>query len=367
MKIWDGTKWIESKTNYTQNKVNKTSSKKKNNKTSGILKKSSAFDDGYDFGDITKSTVSSALDLGTNVVKGIFNFGENIGDAIQYGAAGVSDFVGADKLADQIRENAKMDVTSYWFNPAQEKIDKNSILGDTTDNLATGVGNVIGMAGTGGVLGKASNVKMGAFSMPTTSIVSGLGSGMTEAYNNGATDGEAFAYGLGSGLVEGFSESLFSGLGNKFTKVFGPGALDDAVINKLTSKISNQTLKTLTQSGLKAAGEGVEEVVSGLGSSVMKKLTYLDDKDFFEIVKDEQLFDQFVQGTVLSAIMQTPGTVNAVAKGQDYVVPEQIENNVQNNQELVENLPQNGEVNTNTLPAQKNTKNSAKFEFMALH
>lgn len=364
MKVWDGTKWIESKTNYTQNKVNKTSSKKKNNKTSGILKKSSAFDDGYDFGDVTKSTVSTIADLGTNVVKGIFNFGENIGDAIQYGAAGVSDFVGADKLADQIRENAKMDVTSYWFNPVQEKIDKNSILGDTTDNLATGVGNVIGMAGTGGVLGKASNVKMGAFSMPTTSIVSGLGSGMTEAYNNGATDGEAFAYGLGSGLVEGFSESLFSGLGNKFTKVFGPGALDDAVINKLTSKISNQTLKTLTQSGLKAAGEGVEEVVSGLGSSVMKKLTYLDDKDFFKIVKDENLFDQFVQGTVLSAIMQTPGTVNAVANGQDYVVPEQIENNVQNNQELVENLPQNGEVNTNTLPAQKNTKNSAKFEFM---
>lgn len=364
MKVWDGTKWIESKTNYTQNKVNKTSSKKKNNKTSGILKKSSAFDDGYDFGDVTKSTVSTIADLGTNVVKGIFNFGENIGDAIQYGAAGVSDFVGADKLADQIRENAKMDVTSYWFNPVQEKIDKNSILGDTTDNLATGVGNVIGMAGTGGVLGKASNVKMGAFSMPTTSIVSGLGSGMTEAYNNGATDGEAFAYGLGSGLVEGFSESLFSGLGNKFTKVFGPGALDDAVINKLTSKISNQTLKTLTQSGLKAAGEGIEEVVSGLGSSVMKKLTYLDDKDFFKIVKDENLFDQFVQGTVLSAIMQTPGTVNAVAKGQDYVVPEQIENNVQNNQELVENLPQNGEVNTNTVPAQKNTKNSAKFEFM---
>jgi len=342
----------------------KQNKKKKKSKTSGILKKSSAFDDGYDFGDVTKSTVSTIADLGTNVVKGIFNFGENIGDAIQYGAAGVSDFVGADKLADQIRENAKMDVTSYWFNPVQEKIDKNSILGDTTDNLATGVGNVIGMAGTGGVLGKASNVKMGAFSMPTTSIVSGLGSGMTEAYNNGATDGEAFVYGLGSGLAEGFSESLFSGLGNKFTKVFGPGALDDAVINKLTSKITNQTLKTLTQSGLKAAGEGVEEVVSGFLGAAVKNLTYLDDKDFFEIVKDENLFDQFVQGTVLSAIMQTPGTVNAVAKGQDYVVPEQIENNVQNNQELVENLPQNGEVNTNTLPAQKNTKNSAKFEFM---
>lgn len=230
------------------------------------------FADGYQFGDVTKTAGqlvknivktpdkvniplnigATALDAGAGVVKGIATFGENIGDLAQYGVAQVADWVGADKAANAIRENAKFNSVDYLFNPIEKLTNKYSALGSTGDQLASGVGNVVAMANGGALLPKgARTVNVGKYAMPTTAIVSGAGSGITEAYNNGATNGQAAIYGALSGLVEGFSESLFGGLGERFNKITGGGALDDYLIKKFTDKITNKTLQTVADTGLR--------------------------------------------------------------------------------------------------------------------
>lgn len=299
------------------------------NAGSGLLKTPENFKDGYQFGDITKTAISTAGDLAGSGVEGILRFGEGLGDLAQYGVAGVADFFGADNFADSVRKNAQQDAIGQLYDrTGVNKLNENSLAGDTINSVAQGVGNVIAMANAGALLPKGmQSIGTKNFKLPTTSIISGMGSGMSEAYNNDATDGEAFLYGLGSGLVEGFSESLFGGLGSKYSKVFGGGALDDVAIKSLTNKIRNKTLKVLAESGLKAVGEGTEEVISGYGNAIIKKLTYLSDEDFKKIVKDENLLEQFIMGTLTSAVMQTPGTINSIKTGNDYISNENVQNN----------------------------------------
>ncbi len=329
-------------TNYNQNVIEEANKNVTNTKgwkgldISQIVKVPENFKDGYQFGDITKTAGSTILDLGASTTKGIFSLGEGIGDLAQYGVAQASDWLGADDFADQLRKNAQQDVTSMIFSPAENLYGKNSVAGETTTQVAEGVGNVLGMAYGGGVLPKSMrsiNINVKPFNIPlkipTTSIVSSMGGGMTEAYNNGATDTEAWLYGLGSGFAEGFSESLFGGLGSKFANVYGGGALDDVLIKNVTKKITNSTMRTLAQSGLKAVGEGAEEVISGLGSAIAKKLTYLSDEEFGKIVQDENLLEQFVMGTLTSAIMQVPSTVNAVKNGTEYIG--ELQKNIESN------------------------------------
>lgn len=356
-------------TNYNQNVIEEANKNVTNTKgwkgldISQIVKVPENFKDGYQFGDITKTIGSTALDLGTSATKGIFSLGEGIGDLAQYGVAQFGDWLGADDFADQLRKNAQQDVTSMIFNPAENMYGKNSVAGETTTQVAEGVGNVLGMAYGGGVLPKPMRtIGKGAFKIPTTSVISGMGGGMTEAYNNGATDREAWLYGLGSGFAEGFSESLFGGLGSKFAKVYGGGALDDVLIKNVTNRITNSTMRTLAQSGLKAVGEGAEEVISGLGSAIAKKLTYLSDEDFGKIVQDENLLEQFIMGTLTSAIMQVPSTVNAVKNGTEYIgeLQKNIEsNNTQNTPKTIYDLvqqEQNSQNNAN-LPIVDNNGN----------
>lgn len=346
---------------------------------SQILKVPENFKDGYQFGDITKTIGSTALDLGTSATKGIFSLGEGIGDLAQYGVAQVGDWLGADDFADQLRKNAQQDVTSMIFSPAENMYGKNSVAGETTTQVAEGVGNVLGMAYGGGVLPKSMrsiNINVKPFNIPlkipTTSIVSSMGGGMTEAYNNGATDTEAWLYGLGSGFAEGFSESLFGGLGSKFANVYGGGALDDVLIKSVTNRITNSTMRTLAQSGLKAVGEGAEEVISGLGSAIAKKLTYLSDEEFSKIVQDENLLEQFVMGTLTSAIMQVPSTVNAVKNGTEYIgeLQKNIESsNTQNAPKTVYDLVQQEQnsqnsVNLPIVDNNENIVNSNKFQYI---
>ena len=356
-------------TNYNQNVIEEANKNVTNTKgwkgldISQIVKVPENFKDGYQFGDITKTAGSTILDLGASTTKGIFSLGEGIGDLAQYGVAQASDWLGADDFADQLRKNAQQDVTSMIFSPAENLYGKNSVAGETMTQVAEGVGNVLGMAYGGSVLPKSiRTIGKGSFKIPTTSVISGMGSGMTEAYNNGATDSEAWLYGLGSGFAEGFSESLFGGLGSKFANVYGGGALDDVLIKNVTKKITNSTMRTLAQSGLKAVGEGAEEVISGLGSAIAKKLTYLSDEEFGKIVQDENLLEQFVMGTLTSAIMQVPSTVNAVKNGTEYIgeLQKNIESNTtQNTPKTVYDLVQQEQKSQNNanLPIVDNSQN----------
>ena len=308
-----------------------------------LVKTPENFKEGYDPGDVLKTIGASALDVGAGTVKGIMNFGESaIADPLQYGVAQVSDWMGFDKFANAVRENAKQNGVEQTFAPIDKLTNRYTAIGTTGDQLSSGIGNIIAMANGSGLLkakGLPSSVNVGKFAMPVTSIASGIGSGMTEAYNNNASDGEAWAYGALSGLAEGFSESLFGGLGERFNLNVGEGGLDDFLIKRFTDKISNKTLRILAESGLKATGEGVEEILSGVGSAFAKNFTYLSEKDLKTLIKDENLTEQFIMGTLTSLISQTPGTIQSVKTGTDLITGQPTNNQAITLENMQENVP----------------------------
>lgn len=307
-----------------------------------VFKKSSAFKDGYDFGDITKTVLDTGATLGTEVVKGVANIGENIGDLASYGIAGVADLLGKDEYADKVRKNAQVSLVDKYTKPLSSKIDKNSILGSKGKEMAKSLGYVAGTAaigtatgGTAGILGKTAEGAAKAANIATTAttFASSMGSGITEAYQNGATDQEALAYGIISGIGEAGSELMFGGLGKVFGKVgFNPtgGALDEVVVQGLSRNIKNKMVKTLVQSGLMATGEGIEEVVSGVVSAIGKKATFMKEEDLKNILKDENLAEQFWMGTLTSVIAQAPSTISSIKNKTDYLTGEKWETTQKN-------------------------------------
>ena len=369
MKIWNGNEW-EEVDNEQLNSMNS-----KNKIDTKLIKKSNnnsiSKNDEDTFQSRLKKTGATIGDLATNVGKGFFSGIENFVDLGRYGVAGVADLVGAKNYANDVRERAKEDTASFLFDPIENVFNKSSALkeNEIVENVAQGVGQIGTIIATGGLLPKAvSTVKLGKFAMPTTSILSGMGSGMTEAYNNDATNGQAFIAGLGSGLSEGFSESLFGGLGSAFSKKFGGGALDDVIVKRLTDKISNKTLQTLAQSGLKATGEGFEEVISGIGNAFTKKLTYMNKEDIGKLINDENLLDSFVVGTLTSAVVQTPGTIKTLKSGNSYINSninqqndlETINNDLNLQNKLSDNLLNENENRYIFLPTNNEKSNSLK-------
>lgn len=333
-----------------------------------VFKKSSAFKDGYDFGDITKTVLDTGATLGTEVVKGVANIGENIGDLASYGIAGVADLLGKDEYADKVRKNAQVSLVDKYTKPLSSKIDKNSILGSKGKEMAESLGYVAGTAaigtatgGTAGILGKTAEGAAKAANIATTAttFASSMGSGITEAYQNGATDQEALAYGIISGIGEAGSELMFGGLGKVFGKVgFNPtgGALDEVVVQGLSRNIKNKMVKTLVQSGLMATGEGIEEVVSGVVSAIGKKATFMKEEDLKNILKDENLAEQFWMGTLTSVIAQAPSTISSIKNKTDYLTGEKWETAQKNETpELSQNVQNNIEqqtIQTDTKTAQ---------------
>ena len=344
---------VEEQRNFAKELLKNSISNVKNiNLGDGFVKASSAFDDGYQFGDVSKTILSTTGDVALNVGKGIMNIGEGIGDLATYGIAGIADLTGNDEYADKLRYNASnMNVVDDLTKPVSDFVDKNSVLGDKADEIAQGLGYVAGntamsilTGGLGAKLGISSKIAQTAGSMGTT-FSSSMGHGMSEAYQNGATDDEAFAYGIISAAGETGSELMFGGLGKASKAVGlskGAGELDDIVIGGLTKNIKNKMAKTLVQSGLKAGGEGAEEVVSGLISAVGKKLTYMSEEELGQILKDENLAEQFWMGALTSAIAQSPSTISSIKNRTDYITGEKY-NDIQKNNapELAQNHQNN--------------------------
>lgn len=294
--------------------------------------KAGAFDDGYQFGDLTKTILSTGGDVITNVTKGIFSVGEGIGDTINYGIAGVADWLGKDDFADVLREETSKSITDAIFNPASETYNKNSVLGEKGQGLAQGVGNALSMVATGGTgsVGKASAKVL------ATSFASSFGNGMSEAYQGGATDEEAQTYGLISAIADAGTEMMFGGLG-KGSKALGISKsaipVDDVLARTVSSKFKSKLAQNLTTAMIKSSGEGIEEVASGILQGIGKKMTFESDKELSDILKDEQLLDQFIGGAVASGIMQSPGLVKSTKQGRNMTT-----GYTDNEQKVVDNI-----------------------------
>ena len=282
----------------------------------GYWYKAGPFSDGFDAEDIPKAILGTAGDVGVGLVHGVGGVIEGISDLILYGGAGVSKLMGNDDLADLLHDSGELDAMDTLFGFVREatNIDDTTLLGDFGYGIAQGVGQVGAMIGTAYVGG-------GPLAMGMTGV-SSMGSGMSEAYQGGATDGEALAYGTMSGAIDVGTELIFGGLG-KSVKALGVSkgisSLDDVFAKKLSSKISNQFFKNATEYGVKAGAEGVEEFLAGIGSAAAKKLTYMSDEELRQLLKDENLLEQFAAGAIVSGIAQGGDLVKFTKTGRDFI------------------------------------------------
>ena len=293
-------------------------------------------DGGLDFFDKGSSNIFGGIaatigDVGLSATKGILGLVEGAGDLIGYGLAGIADLFGADDWADEQREKAKKNTVEDGFKSMSDYLDKYSYLGDTSQAIAQGIGQVGGIILTGG-LGSAAGLGAVGTTALTTGVMgaTSMGSGMSEAYQSGASDEDALKYGVIKGFVDAGTELIFGGLGKTVKAVGlskGISSLDDVFARKLSEKVANQTAKQFIQFGVKASAEGVEEVLAGIGSAVGKKLTYADDEELGQLLQDENLLEQFVVGAVTSGIAQSgyvPGMKNgslreSFSTGRDFI------------------------------------------------
>ena len=310
--------------------------------------KSGAFSDGYQFGDITKTVFGTVGDAGTNIVKGAGNLVEGVTDLGAYGVAGIADFMGADDFAEGTRNLAKKNSVNDALGGLESYFDKNSLLGNKSDNISQGLGYVGGILLTGG-LGAGAGLGTAGTTALTTGVTfgSGMGGGMSEAYQSNATDEEALQYGLIKGAVEAGSELLFGGLGKTANAVGlskGVTSIDDALAKKLSSKVTDQIAKNFIEYGVKASAEGLEEVIAGIGTAWAKHKTYMSDEEFSQILKDEQLLEQFVAGAVTSSIAQSglvPGMKNGSLKEANQNGRDFITGYTQNEQTVIDKVAEN--------------------------
>ena len=78
-----------------------------------------AFEDGYQIGDGLKTIGGTVLNVGANLLRGSAQAGEGIGKLLVGGVAQVSDWVGNDELADDLRN--KLAGKNEALNKFQEK------------------------------------------------------------------------------------------------------------------------------------------------------------------------------------------------------------------------------------------------------
>ena len=324
--------------------------------------KSGGFSDGYQLGDVTRTATSTVLDLGGNFLKGVGGFIEGITDLGTYGVAGIASLLGQHELAEGLKYGANWNITesvSQGLADEYSFVDNYSLIGNYGDKVPEGLGYIAGILATKNLAGAAGLGSKGVSAVTNLTMgASSMGSGMSEAYQGGATDGEAVLYGLGNAFVDVVTESLFGGLG-KGVKALGItrgiGGLDDMfakkLSNALTKAIKNPTvqkaLSNTIQFGVKSAGEGTEELLAGLGSAVMKKLTYMSEEDINQLIADEQLLEQFVYGTVISSFAQAPSYVDSTIHGEDYIsdvpqTPSEYADAIIQNEESLDALIESG-------------------------
>lgn len=278
---------------------------------------SGAFNDGYDFGDITKTILGTAGDIGTNALKGVASAGEGLAKLIVGGTAEVSDWVGADDFSKKLKNrlagkdeefNKRKDkyFVSSNLNKVSDKLDSSSLTGEKLDDLSSSVGN-LGGAIAGQSVGIPWYVTMGG---------SSAGHELENAYTKGASTGEAWGSAVITGASEVLIEKMFSGIS------FGGKTLDEGIKRSLSNAITNKTAQTLTKFGLDVTGEGIEEVLTEVVQNVGKKLTYEDEKTWKEILASEEALesylDAFIGGAIMGGGFNAGKLKNSLQTGQDY-------------------------------------------------
>ena len=326
----------------------------------GYFQKGS-FSDGYQFGDLSRTVLGTVTDLNEDLSAGILGIGEKTVDAGAYVVGGVGGLFGQDKFQKNMQDFIAKDLydeeklSKSVFNPfrgvtapilemiefadayrsgnGKEALedalnlktvdsDKHSVLGTKSDSLAQSGGQLLGTIG------------LQAVGVPwwVTTGVTSFGGETEQAFNEGATYGEAGLSGVITAGSDILTEKLFggSGLGEK-------GLIN---LEPLTKGISNKVVKTLADYGIDILAEGSEEVVASvfgrLGTSLYK------EESIKELLTSEEAIDEYIQGFIGGAVlgggMNSVKVGSSIQSGKDYrtgltenetkVVEKEVENRV---------------------------------------
>ena len=281
-----------------------------------------AFEDGYQFGDLSKTITDTGNDLRAGLLSGILGIGEAVVDTGAFLAGGVGSLFGADEFADKTKDFIAKDL--YDERAIAEKIVKYTSVPDLSSigDIAKGEydptdDSVLGarsdsLAESGGQLLAAVGLQEIGIPWWLTTGVTSFGGGVEEAFAEDATYLEAGGSAAISAGAEILTEKLFggSGLGEK-------GMIDTSA---LTKGISNKLVKVLADFGMNMATEGAEEVASSFASnlgSALYKEENLGDILFNEQAVDEYI-ESFVGGAVLGGGMNIGKVSSSIANKTDY-------------------------------------------------
>ena len=260
-----------------------------------------------EFIDNPLGTVASTLaSTGTYVAEGVGNFFEGGVDAVGYGVAGAVDAFGMEDLSNIITEQFAKNTVSDAFEGIQSSLDNTTFNWAQSDSLyasvAEGAGYIGGTLLTGAVLPGSGILQLGKIGVPITSVVSGTGSGMSSAYQSGATDMEALGYGLLSGITTGLVEGISGGIGG-----VGTGAIDDIVVGSLRNKITGTATGRIAEIATKAVFEGGEEAIETLLDPLWQSMTFNEKAEF--LGNWDEVGEAALIGALTSALVQVPSGI----------------------------------------------------------
>lgn len=258
---------------------------------------------------LVKTGLTAANYLGQGVIKGA----EGIGDTLLHlGSSKINPYYwfNPDKLEEHqniVKDIIKTDATKNMVdtfsgveNFNQEVLDKNSLIKE--NNLGGAVLKSVGQmlpsiaigSGMGAGTKLAENVGLGVMGAQS------FGGGLEEAYNQGATRGQATSYALMNSAIETATEKMFAGIGG----ALGKGDFDKYLKEKLTKKMSNAVAKRLAEYGLDMVGEGFEELASDVLNPLAQKLSGISKEDWKKLYTDQNYLEDFVAGALSAGIMQ---------------------------------------------------------------
>lgn len=346
-----------------------------------ILNESEALKDGYQFGDGLKTLGSTLLSTGQNFGEGVIRAGEGIIDAGADLFGGASDWVNTklekavglhegkteSEVNKQKAESRNKMIETNYTDMLMEAVGKDEEYKDLvesnslikTDNMGGAIAQELGRQSLNLLLAKGTGAN-NKITQSAPMLVGSYGSGIEEAYQNGATSSEARRYGVMNAATETVTEWITGGIpGLKGTAGAGLDGIASKIIGEGIEESSKKLSKAILKSGYKLVGEGTEEALSEFINPYLKQFTYNynSDKDVLGNIGEatnnvsfQDIATSFIMGAITAGIIDAPGNIsdiagtlknNTLSNNNTSINLNEINQNNMNNQEM-QNSSQNG-------------------------
>ena len=300
-------------------------------------------DNGYHFGDITKTIGATILSTAQLFGEGTIRGMESTIDAGADLLGGASDWVNTNveklaglhkgKTVEEVnREKAqarKEMIATDYTSALMKAVGKDDFYKDTiegnslvkSDNFGGQIVQELGRQSANILL--ANKIGSSNKIIQSAPIIAGsYGSGVEEAYQNNATTSEARRYGILNAATETVTEWLTGGIpGLKGTAGKGLDGIASKIIGEGVEESSKTLSKALLKSGYKLVGEGTEEALSEFINPYLKQFTYNYNsqkgvlgnlKEATNNVSVQDMMTSFIAGAITAGIIEAPSNISDI-------------------------------------------------------